>query len=270
VNTTVQTTLNLADLRQVPVVLPPKAERLAIANIADALDDKIESNRLIQGHTSDLIDALAKRVLELNDTREATLAELVEFNRLTMRPGDADSEVLYVDISSVSPGRIEAATITTWEAAPSRARRGVRDGDVIFSTVRPGRRAFAQLLDPDERIVVSTGFAVMSPTPAIGSSLLTTVAASAEFASYLESVAHGSAYPAVSVTSLGNYPIKVPADITAVAEFEATTMPLRRRAHNAEQESRALARLRDVLLPELLSGRIQVPEAREAVEEVAR
>lgn len=109
----------------------------------------------------------------------------------------------------------------------------------------------------------------MSPTKSIGSSLLAAVAASAEFAAYLESVAHGSAYPAVSVAAMGNFPVELPVDSAMVTAFEAATMPLRRRVHQAEEENETLARLRDLLLPELLSGRIRVPEAREAVEEAA-
>lgn len=43
-NTTVQATLNLSDLRQVPVVLPPPEIRGEVARTADALDDRITSN----------------------------------------------------------------------------------------------------------------------------------------------------------------------------------------------------------------------------------
>lgn len=45
-------------------------------------------------------------------------------------------------------------------------------------------------------------------------------------------------------------------------------MPVLRRADRATRESRTLAALRDALLPELLSGRLRVPEARERVEAV--
>lgn len=259
--------LNEPTLKAVPVVVPPIDEQRGIAATLGALDDKIESNRRVQQHASELVDALARQMLGTNVTHSVELSELVDFNRLTLRPGVAEAAVLYVDIASVSLGRVDAVTQTTWGAAPSRARRGVSDGDVLYSTVRPSRRSFAQVLDPDERTVVSTGFAVMSPTPAIGSSLLTTVSASLKFAAYLESVAHGSAYPAVSVAAMGNYLVEVLVDNAVVAAFGATTMPLRRRAHHAEQENRGLARLRDTLLPEFLSGRIRVPEAQEVVGE---
>jgi type I restriction enzyme S subunit len=44
-NTTVQTTINLKDLRELRIVLPKKKERSAIAHMLGTLDDKIELNR---------------------------------------------------------------------------------------------------------------------------------------------------------------------------------------------------------------------------------
>lgn len=142
----------------------------------------------------------------------------------------------------------------------------MRDRDVIFSTVRPGRRSYAQILEPALETVVSTGFAVMTPRDEIGASLLATVAGSSDFAGYLESVAQGSAYPAVSVEAMGRYQVEVPVEVRVVAELDSNAMGLRRRARQSTSQSRHLAALRDALLPELLSGRIRVPEARDAVE----
>lgn len=259
--------LNEPTLKAVPVKLPALAEQRGIAATLGALDDKIESNRRAQKTASELIDALAQHMLTAHPTRTARLAELVEFNGITKRPDDPADEVSYVDIASVSPGRVDSVTRTTWEHAPSRARRGVSDGDVIYSTVRPGRRSFSVILDPDKQTVVSTGFAVMSPGPSLGTSLLTAVAGSIEFALYLESVAHGSAYPAVSVEAMGNYVLEVPVDPAVIQNFEVATMPLRRRSYQMDAEIRTVEMLRDTLLPELLSGRIRVPEAEEAVAE---
>jgi len=44
-NTTVQATLNLRDVAELPIALPPLVERQAIASVLGALDDKIELNR---------------------------------------------------------------------------------------------------------------------------------------------------------------------------------------------------------------------------------
>jgi type I restriction enzyme S subunit len=115
------------------------------------------------------------------------------------------------------------------------------------------------LLSPTPETVVSTGFAVLRPTTACGSSMLTTIAGSRRFADYLQSVAQGSAYPAVHPQTLGRFRALLPGPAEARA-FEIRTMPLRRRAAHAAMESRRLAGLRDALLPELLTGRLRVPE----------
>ncbi|WP_131819957.1 restriction endonuclease subunit S domain-containing protein [Mycobacteroides abscessus] len=259
--------LSREDFLSYPVP-PLTAPRRRVVDTLETIEDKIESNRHVIRRASYLIDALAHQTMDKNTTQSVALSELVAFNRETVRPSLPDDQLLYIDIASVSPGSINGISRMTWSAAPSRARRGVADGDVIYSTVRPGRRSFAQILEPEELAVASTGFAVMTPTPAIGSSLLTTIAGSLEFAAYLESVAHGSAYPAVSVEAMGNYQVEIPTDDAVVAEFESATMPLRRRAHQAARESTTLTKLRDGLLPQLLSGHIHAPEANSAVAEV--
>jgi type I restriction enzyme S subunit len=236
--------------------LPPIDEQRAIAATLGALDDKIESNRRAAERATELIDAAASELLARTSTDVLPLSDLVEFNHLTVKP-QSTGVLHYIDIASVSPGRVDSVRELTWDEAPSRARRGVTDGDVIYSTVRPGNRAFALILDPAPGSVASTGFAVMAPSLRIGSSLLTSVAGSMAFAEYLESVAHGSAYPAVSIEAMGNYPVVVPQDVVDVERFDADTMLLRRRVAQSQIESDRLAALRDAILPELLSGQVR-------------
>ena len=77
---------------------------------------------------------------------------------------DADFEMQYIDIGNVdSSGRISEFVSYRFEDAPSRARRLVRDGDVIISTVRTYLQAISQIHEPPENLVASTGFAVVRP-----------------------------------------------------------------------------------------------------------
>jgi type I restriction enzyme, S subunit len=75
-----------------------------------------------------------------------------------------DFEMEYLDISSVTPGskRLAAESIKFGDA-PSRARRIVRDGDILVSTVRTYLRAIAPINDPPGNLIASTGFAVVRP-----------------------------------------------------------------------------------------------------------
>lgn len=75
-----------------------------------------------------------------------------------------DYEIEYVEISGVNSDRgITETTTIPFGQAPSRARRIVKDGDVLISTVRTYLRAIAPVKEPPENLIVSTGFAVIRP-----------------------------------------------------------------------------------------------------------
>ncbi len=59
-NTTVQATLNLRDVAQLPIVIPPKSERIAITHILGTLDDKIDLNRKM----SETLEAMARALFK--------------------------------------------------------------------------------------------------------------------------------------------------------------------------------------------------------------
>lgn len=59
-NTTVQTTINLKDLRELPIPLPEKNERDAIVHILGTLDDKIELNRQM----NETLEAMARALFK--------------------------------------------------------------------------------------------------------------------------------------------------------------------------------------------------------------
>lgn len=76
----------------------------------------------------------------------------------------SEYEIEYIDIGSVSASEGISKTETMlFSGAPSRARRIVRDGDVIISTVRTYLEAIASINNPPSNLIVSTGFAVIRP-----------------------------------------------------------------------------------------------------------
>ncbi|WP_080727483.1 restriction endonuclease subunit S [Rothia aeria] len=237
--------------------LPDLAEQQQIAATLGALDDKIESNHRAAKKLNQLADAIADRMLASEPTRSVPLSVLAHFNTRSLRKGQFD-KIEYVDIKQTAHGFVKGTTIFDLPDAPSRARRLVQDGDVIYSTVRPNRHIFAPLYNPPKNLVVSTGFAVASPTALTGSSFLTYVFSDSTFAKYLASAAGGSAYPAVDVGVIEGYEAEIPQNVSALREYEESTIAMRRYAHEFREESRRLASLRDALLPELMSGRIRV------------
>lgn len=76
----------------------------------------------------------------------------------------SDFAFKYVDISCVSPGLINWSIVREYQfnKAPSRARRVVKEDDVLICTVRPGLQAHGYVnKGHNEAMVASTGFAVV-------------------------------------------------------------------------------------------------------------
>ena len=77
----------------------------------------------------------------------------------------------------------------------------------------------------------------------------------------------GATREAITKGHLQNLEIIAPS--TSVLEaFDDVTQPLYRKKQEANAESFELGKLRDALLPQLLSGELPVPEALTATEEV--
>jgi type I restriction enzyme S subunit len=122
-------------------------------------------------------------------------------------------EFRYVDISAVGRGRLVAEPVRMqFGEAPSRARRLVRPGDTIVSTVRTYLRAVWPVTEPTDDLVVSTGFAVLSPRLQLDPRFLAWWAQSDGFIGEVVARSVGVSYPAIRAEEIGEIPIAVPGD----------------------------------------------------------
>ena len=124
---------------------------------------------------------------------------------------DPDYELAYVDISSVSLEQgITTVEAMPFEKAPSRARRLVKDGDTIVSTVRTYLKAIAAIENPPENLVVSTGFAVIRSMPNVDSRYLAYALQSTNFIEAVVAHSSGVSYPAINPSELTCLPVAYP------------------------------------------------------------
>lgn len=125
---------------------------------------------------------------------------------------DPDFEIAYIDIGNVdSSGTIHEIVDYRFEAAPSRARRIVRDGDVIISTVRTYLQAIAPIIDPPENLIVSTGFAVVRPRPdQLHPGFCRYAVREPRFLAEVEMRSTGVSYPAINASEIGDIAIALP------------------------------------------------------------
>ena len=124
---------------------------------------------------------------------------------------DPDFEMEYIDIGNVdSSGRVSELASYRFEDAPSRARRRVRDGDVIISTVRTYLQAITQIREPSDNLVVSTGFAVVRPHPdRFDARYCRFALREPAFLAEVERRSVGVSYPAINAADLADIPISI-------------------------------------------------------------
>lgn len=125
---------------------------------------------------------------------------------------DPDFEISYIDIGNVkSTGEIETPSNYAFADAPSRARRIVRNGDVVISTVRTYLQAIAPIENPPENLIASTGFAVVRPRPdMLNADFCKYCLRESAFLTEVEKRSVGVSYPAINSSELGDILIHTP------------------------------------------------------------
>ena len=123
-----------------------------------------------------------------------------------------DTPFQYIDVSSVSnvSFSVEATQELLGKEAPSRARRHVYAGDVIFATVRPTLQRIAVIPDHLDGAVCSTGYFVMRPAPSLDRAYLFYWLFSESFCSEMEKRQRGASYPAVTDGDIRDQVIPLP------------------------------------------------------------
>ncbi|MEZ2147031.1 restriction endonuclease subunit S [Bradyrhizobium sp. DN5] len=288
--------IHLKEFPKFPIVLPPRPEQDAIANLLGSLDDKIELNRRMaatleetaralfkswfvnfdpvrakaEGHLSSLPDATAAFFPSYFDDggmpegwRSGTLADVAHLNPESRGSDTSQDKVAYVDLANTKWGVIEEIQHFTSGDAPSRAQRVLRPGDTILGTVRPGNGSYS--LVAFDGMIGSTGFAVLRPKAPQLREFVYLAATSGENIEALAALADGGAYPAVRPNVVAETPCCVPS-AEVIEAFHQMCGSLVDGIEAARSESTELCGLRATLLPRLISGELRIKDAENAVE----
>lgn len=158
----------------------------------------------------------------LHQRRRLKFVATINDNTLTEET-DPDYEIQYIDIGNVdSNGKVGEVASYKFQAAPSRARRIVHDGDVIISTVRTYLQAIAHIENPSEDLIVSTGFAVIRPKRGVLDARFAKFALREQnFLNEVMMRSTGVSYPAITASEVADISISLPPLPTQrrIAEF---------------------------------------------------
>lgn len=251
----------LKNFKKIKIKLPCLQVQKNVASIVEQLDDKIELNNKINENLEQQARTLFAHWLVENreDYEFCPLSDVAVINPDTYSLKESWKYVNYLDTSSITDGIISEVQYIepSTEKLPSRARRIISPDDVVFSTVRPNQRHFGIISEPLDNMLASTGFAVIrSKHPFVSNELLYLCLTENSFIEKMQQLAEQSTstFPSIKPSDLGNCEIPCPISQELLKTLKAAFQ----RISNNQKENKALTKIRDILLPKLMSGEIEI------------
>jgi len=271
-NTTVQATLNLRDVAQLPIILPPPDKRRRIEQIIGALDDKIELNRKM----NETLEAMARALFK---------SWFVDFDPVRAKAEGRETGLpahianLFPDAIVESPlGPVpQGWNITTWgtvatlEYGKSLSGYNTETGKYPVYGTNGRIGTCSKPLCPYPGVIIGRKGAYRgvhyssSPFFAIDTAFYAApkIPIELRWAYYellgldINSMDSGSAIPSTSREDFYSLPVVVPPHSIQQC-FTNLMEPSWRKQEQNHRSSLVLAELRDSLLPALISGKFRV------------
>lgn len=189
------------------------------------------------------------------------LKEVFHINELSLPSNtDANYKFKYIPIEFVSTNHIDYGNCESFRFvdAPGRARRIVRENDILISGVRPNLKSFAVFKKPDDsNWICSTGFYVLTAKEESDNlfsyyELLSEIGES-QFYSYVA----GSNYPAIGDGDIRNMKLMFPKDKSEQTAIAAMLSKVDEAIAAVQASISAAERLKKSLMQNLLTGHIK-------------
>ena len=286
--------LNTDILSNIPVELPSKEEQDRIVSVLECIEKQIANNISICSDLAAVAKLLfdywfvqfdfpdengkpykssgGKMVWNEQLKREipegwivSPLSNYLNCNQNTITQNNLGEYIAYLDTGSLTENVIDQIqTINRSEGLPSRARRVVKENDILYSTVRPIQKHYGIIKHPVENMIASTGFAVLSAKQ--GSSyneLFYLSITSEDNLRILDTIANNSvsSYPSINSDDILNLKIALPPDITCLKGLCGKLQNCYEMIDAKHKENKELEQLRDFLLPMLMNGQVKARTA---------
>ena len=191
------------------------------------------------------------------------LKDWVGVNQLVLsEETDPEYTFDYLDIGSVGTGRLNARPKRiAFGKSPSRARRVVRPGDTIVSTVRTYLKAVWHQGHVGRDLVASTGFAVLTPRRGTLSRFVSYLCQSNAFTDRVTAESVGIAYPAIAEGRLATFSFAVPSlpeQRTIVHFLDHADRRIRRYVRAKERLIELLEEQKQANIHQAVTGQIDV------------
>ena len=252
-NTTVQATLNIKTLVDMPIPFLKEDEMRKIVTILEAIDKKIECNQQINDNLSDLLQTIYQgqfgKVGLANNC--GILADICSYSKDKIEISKLSLDTYYSTENMLpeKSGAVKATSLPTTSQTTA-----CHKGDTLISNIRP---YFKKIVYCEDDCGCSTDVLCFKPVhPRYTAYLFSTLYADSFF-DFMVAGAKGTKMPRGDKQQIMTYPVVLPSE-KDLSEFNSVATPILTQIYSNRTESERLSAIRDTLLPKLILGEIDV------------
>ena len=243
----------LGSLREMPVSIPDRETRNRIVSLLKPLDEKIATNRAINDNLQQQAMALYAEMFLNSSDNNVTSGTLSDIAVITMGQSPSGSSYNEDGVGEVFyQGRAEFGfRFPKRRLFTTEPKRMAKTGDVLLSVRAP----VGDLNVAYESCCIGRGLGAIHSKTGHSSFVLYTMFALKSRLDVFNG--EGTVFGSINRDALNAIPIDVPL-VTKIDRFEAVAHPIDELIRTNYEENCRLEAIRDLLLPKLMSGEIDV------------
>ncbi|MDT3701158.1 MAG: restriction endonuclease subunit S [Thermincola sp.] len=248
-------------LANLEIFIPPPTEQKAIASVLSSLDDKIDllhrQNKTLEAMAETLFRQWFVEEAE-EDWEEMCLENIIEFNPSYKL--SKENKTPYLEMSNVNTN---SYCPIAWYDREFNSGVKFKNGDTLFARITPclenGKTCFVDFLDNEATVGWgSTEFIVMKMKKPFHPFISYLIAKNEDFRDFTISCMTGSSgRQRAQANDIKRYSIRIPPD-NIIAKLNRELSGFVKNLKNKSNQIRTLEKLRDTLLPKLMSGEVKV------------
>ncbi|MFZ4211368.1 restriction endonuclease subunit S [Pantoea endophytica] len=259
----------LKGLRSYEFKKPPITEQKSISSVLSSLDKKIDLLHRQNKTLESMAEALFRQCFILDVTGvSVSIDQVIDFN--PKRTLTKSQDATYLDMAGLSTDIFRA---TGYYKRPFSSGTKFTKRDTLLARITPclenGKAAYIDFLAENETGWGSTEFIVMRPKKEIHPMISYIMCRNPDFKEYAESCMEGSTgRQRVNLDYLKKFNVNLPTE-ASLRKINELLDSFESKLINNSRQIDSLEKLRNTLLPKLMSGEVRVQYAEEALASVA-
>jgi type I restriction enzyme S subunit len=268
---TTRASLNSRAINSIEISIPDTEYQIPIGRVLKRLDDKIELNCRTNHTLEQIAQTLFKKYF-VDDIdpenlpegwRKAPISSVARRIQYGFTQSASVKEIgpKFLRITDIQQGKIDWDEVPYCEAnIYDFEKYKIVNHDIFIARTGASTGENVHILNPPKAVFASYLIRVQFENPMLAT-YVGKFLRQKEYFDYISSILGGSAQPNANAQELTGIEIIIPADDALKKYFLAVDL-INRKKENNEKGNRTLSKLRDSLLPKLMSGEIEVSVAK--------